>query len=331
MTNNTSPHIADLLHLPLEMRHRIYDYLLESTVLPPTSPYEFKGDRRVEDQYWGSMFYERDLHTASTIGPLLKCGNKRLQQEVQSFLRRKIWMEGASIKYKLDLMVWECSLIPTWLSLPTPSAYVDTLEVDLRFFRYSKLAWYRRCPGMLVQYLLQMLRRFFERGPQFTPSLTEEHVPLHPWRVQLDLLSINFIQSDTSIPLDPRNQLMLHDDVNSLDAVRRLRTPAQFSLFLLQVYLDRLANSGLLFRKVKRLRLCCGTLQREWFIIERCKIAAIVQRWGPYGWGQHLRETQRLVNNNSLRYVELLDCLPKQSNNDADNKKGKHNDEEANV
>ena len=331
MSSNTSPHMAGLLRLPLDLRHTIYDYLLEFTVLPPASPYEVKGDRREEDQYWGSMFYEQDFHTASTIGPLLKSRNKQIQQEVQSFLRRKIWKEGASIKYKLDLMVWECSLTPTWLSLPTPSAYVDTLEVDLRFFRYSTPAWCQPHPGMLAQYLLQMLRRFFERGPHFTPSLTEKHMPLHPWQVRLDLLAINFIHSDTSMSMDPRNPLTLDDDLNSPDAVRRLRNPAQFALLFLQEYLDMLANSGLLSGKVERLRLCCGTTQRDWVIVKRYSIATIVQKWAPYGWDQHLRETQRLVNNNSLRYVELLDCLPKQPNNDADNKKGKYIDEEAKI
>lgn len=86
MINNTSPHIADLLHLPLEMRHRIYDYLLELIVLPPTSPYEFKGDRRVEDQYWGSMFYERDLHTASTIGPYSNVATSDYNRKCRVFL-----------------------------------------------------------------------------------------------------------------------------------------------------------------------------------------------------------------------------------------------------
>ncbi|KAL2037275.1 hypothetical protein N7G274_009964 [Stereocaulon virgatum] len=324
MSNNIKPHVAALFRLPLEMRHSIYNYLLEFTVLPPASPYEVRGDRREEGQYWGSMFYEQDFHTASTIGPLLKCRNKQLQQEVQSFLRRKIWKEGASIKYKLDLMVWECSLTPTCLSLPTPSAYVDTLEVDLRFFSYSTPAWCRPHPGMLAQYLLQMLRRSFERGPHFTPPLTEEHMPLHPWQVRLDLLAVNFIQSDTSISIDPRNPLTLHDDLSPPEAVRRLRNPAQFALLFLREYLDMLANSGLLSGKVKRLRFCCGTMQRDWKIVKRRRIAAIVQKWGPYGWDQHLRETQRLVNNDSLRYVKLLDCLPKQSKNDANNEKGKY-------
>lgn len=46
-----------------------------------------------------------------------------------------------SIQYELDLMIWENSLEPTWLALPTPPQYVKRLQVTVRTFSHIHLQW----------------------------------------------------------------------------------------------------------------------------------------------------------------------------------------------
>lgn len=328
-TQNTAK--CHLLHLPREIRDQIYSDVLDTAALaPPICPTEIDNCIE-EDQGWGCGYYQKTFPPISCLS-LLLC-NRLVSAEVIELINRKNKSEKTAFRYKLDLMIWDCDLQPTWLSLPVPLKYVKAVDVDIRFFRFGGPQWADH-PPVLSQYLLQLLRRFLTNGPVFIwprsgPPLPSSYRPPH-----LDNLTIIF-------------NSMLQKSLFSSKSYQVLNFPGQhFSMenFLeaegdaycrLSKYIPLLANSGLIFGKIKSLeyRYYGGTTTTTGSgggggeddddddDIESLKKVFDVKNMGDvsltealssgYGWGPVMEITQRIVDNGGVEYTDTLDCLPK--------------------
>lgn len=203
-------------------------------------------------------------------------------------IARKNETSKVGVQYKLDLMVWDCSLQPTWLSLPAPPGCVKTAEVALRIFRHGGPQRAKR-PSVLAQYLLQLLHLFLTNGPQFILDArhSEHRQPLYP--LHLDMLIINLVPMQS-----PSNSAMN-------DFLGQKRRPEDFlaaerkAAEELGRYLLCLSKSGLLFGKIRLLRLHYGKSSQRFLVVERGDRTETAKDWAEYGWGPVLR---------------ILDCQP---------------------
>ncbi|KAI9659842.1 MAG: hypothetical protein M1821_001193 [Bathelium mastoideum] len=129
------------LSIPRELRDGIYNLLISQAVDPPSSPdfpYERRAFRSTEDVrnalevFDGLIFLPTAAaHSVTPCTSLLRC-NKQLRNEVLAALER----HGKTCKtsYKLDIMITQSAICPTWLSFPWATEHIDMLEVNIRFF-----------------------------------------------------------------------------------------------------------------------------------------------------------------------------------------------------
>lgn len=180
-TMSTPTSIRALSKLPRELRDEIYAEVLDFSTSPPKSPTDeavSESDQREEDQGWGVIYYQRHFPSTNLAG-LLGC-NHQIRDEVLDLIK----VEAGGIAYSVDLMIWENSIQPTWMELPTPPKYTKQLNVTLRMFSHTGPQWGES--GILGQYLLQMLRRFLYDGPSFAtdPPGRRDSRPLYPLHLE---------------------------------------------------------------------------------------------------------------------------------------------------
>lgn len=332
-TQNTAT--CQLLHLPREIRDHIYSDVLDTAALaPPICPTE--ADNCIEeDQGWGCGYYQKTFPPISCLS-LLLC-NRLISAEVIELITRKNNSGKTALRYKLDLMIWDCDLQPTWLSLPVPLKYVKQVDVDIRFFRFGGPQWADH-PPVLSQYLLQLLRRFLTNGPLFIwphsgPPLPSSHRPPH-----LDNLSITFISMLQKSSSSSKNYQVLNFPGQHFSA-KKFRKAEVDAYSRLSKYIPLLANSGLLFGKIKSLQLHYdGTtttttgsggdgeddvdddvdddesLTNVFDVKNMGDVSLTEALSSGYGWGPVMEITQRIVDNGGIEYTDTLDCLPKDPN-----------------
>lgn len=334
-TQNTAT--CQFLHLPREIRDHIYSDVLDTAALaPPICPTE--ADNCIEeDQGWGCGYYQKTFPQISCLS-LLLC-NRLISAEVIDLITRKNNSGKTALRYKLDLMIWDCDLQPTWLSLPVPLKYVKQVDVDIRFFRFGGPQWANH-PPVLSQYLLQLLRRFLTNGPHFIwprsgPPLPSSHRPPH-----LDNLSITFISMLQKSSSSSKNYQVLNFPGQHLSA-KKFRKAEVDAYSRLSKYIPLLANSGLLFGKIKSLQLHYdGTtttttgsggdgeddvddvddvdndesLTNVFDVKNMGDVSLTEALSSGYGWGPVMEITQRIVDNGGIEYTDTLDCLPKDPN-----------------
>ncbi|KAL9003282.1 MAG: hypothetical protein Q9188_003842 [Gyalolechia gomerana] len=156
-----------LLRLPREVRDLIYAHLLTSEIEPPEedSIEVDKASTIEENQGHGSIYYERAPPTFACQDLLATyC---QLHGETVEAIEHYNRVPGAALKHKLDLIVWARNLRPTWLWLPGPLRYVKRVVFDMKSLDYSSSHPANiplLHPHTLAQYLLRMLRRFFQNG-----------------------------------------------------------------------------------------------------------------------------------------------------------------------
>lgn len=329
-----NPKAYHLLHLPREIRDQIYSDVLDTAALaPPICPTEIDNCIE-EDQGWGCGYYQKSLPPISCLS-LLLC-NRLISAEVIELITRKNNSEKTALRYKLDLMIWDCDLQPTWLSLPVPLKYVKVVDVDIRFFRFGGPQWADH-PPVLSQYLLQLLRRFLTNGPVFIwprsgPPLPSSHRPPH-----LDNLSITFI-SMLQKSSSSKNYQVLNFPGQNYSAEEFLKAEVN-AYSRLSKYIPLLANSGLLFGKIKSLQLRYdGTtttttgsgggggseggedddgdeILANVFDVKNMGDVSLTEALSSrYGWGPVMEITQKIVDNGGIEYTNTLDCLPKDPN-----------------
>lgn len=109
-----NPAACHLLHLPREIRDQIYSDVLDTAGLdPPICPTE--TDYCIhEDQGWGCGYYQKSFPPISCLS-LLLC-NRLISSEVTEMITRKNNNKKTAFRYKLDLMIWDIDLQPTWLT-----------------------------------------------------------------------------------------------------------------------------------------------------------------------------------------------------------------------
>lgn len=320
-----NPAACNLLIVPREIRDQIYSAVLDTAALaPPICPSETDNCIQ-EDQGWGCGYYQKNFPAVSCLS-LLLC-NRLVSAEVIELITRKNNNEKTALRYKLDLMIWDCDLQPTWLSLPVPLKYVKAVDVDVRFFRFGGPQWADH-PTVLSQYLLQLLHRFLTNGPAFIwprsgSPLPSSHLPPH-----LENLSISFIsmlQKSTS----SKNYQVLNFPGQYFSAEKFLKAEVD-AYHRLSKYIPLLANSGLLFGKIKSLQLRYdGTTTstttgsggddeeslKNVFDVKNVGDVSLTEALSSgYGWGPVLEITQNIVDNGGIEYTDTLDCLPKDPN-----------------
>ena len=138
--------MPDLFSLPLELRYLIYGYLAESDRKVLDSP---KACGRLK-----KLMPNKDLllgqKTQVTYEPLIKIPstrtfiitnwtslvqvNKQIRSELTTYIQFASAKSGQT-RYKLDIMVDQDYIYPTWLYFPYPAEHVDVLEVDFRVFQ----------------------------------------------------------------------------------------------------------------------------------------------------------------------------------------------------
>ena len=258
------------LHLPRELRDCIYGHVLQSTAEPPTSPEDpMLSDRHDFDQTYdrrrGIMFEQRPLAPVTCCG--LLCTNRQISREMHDSISRH------GVVWKLDCMIQNHHLWPTWLSLPASPTYLRHVEVNMRIFNYSKSQWGADGgPGIMVILLLRLLGGFFEYGPRFLGQPLES--PL-----QLDSLIVSLIP----LPETPGKK----EDPNP--SWRHPNPGTIHSIFASQ--LSRVQRSGVLSGRVKTLKLCSkGSIDKELKITDRGEDAIWNEReWAGYVWAPGLR------------------------------------------
>jgi len=128
----------------------------------PESP-EGEDGRREERHRCGPIYHENQPPQISSLGAL-SCSHQ-LSEETQDEIKRNNEHNEAGTKWKLDLMISDTCLKPTWLALPVPPKYVKSLDLDVRVFEPKD--WDSR-PCVEGRYLLHVLRSFFRYSPCLT-------------------------------------------------------------------------------------------------------------------------------------------------------------------
>lgn len=76
---------------------------------------------------------------------------------------------GWGLDFKLDLMIQDCDIWPTWTLFPGPITHIRNLEVDMRIFsdyHANQFGW-DGGPGIIFRPLSHLLNGLFHHGPQF--------------------------------------------------------------------------------------------------------------------------------------------------------------------
>lgn len=339
-----NPAACHLLQMPREIRDQIYSEVLDTPSLaPPICPTEL-DDCIEEDQGWGCGYYQRKWPPISCLS-LLLC-NRLISVEVIELITHKNNNEKTALRYKLDLMIWDCDIQPTWLSLPVPLKYIKVVDVGIRFFRFGGPQWAGH-PAVLPQYLLQLLRRFLTNGPLFIWPHSGPPLPSSCGPPTLDNVSITFIsmlQKSSSFS-SSMNYHVLNFPGQHFSAEKFHKE--EFNTYSrLSKYISLLANSGLLFYKIKSLHLHYqgitttttgsssggggggggeggeeesndgdyGSFTRVLDVKDMGDISLIEGLSSGYGWGPVMEITQKIVDNGGVQYTDTLDCLPRDPN-----------------
>lgn len=314
-----NPARCHLLHLPQEIRNQIYSDILDLPAFaPPICPTDAE-DCIAEDQGWGCGFYSKTFAPISCLA-LLLC-NRLIAAELSEVIARRNNDKKTALRYKLDLMIWDCDLQPTWLSLPAPLQYVKNIEVDVRTFRYGGPPWADH-PSLQSQYLLQLLRRFLTNGPAFIrPRSQQSLFRSYPRPPQLDSLTITFIPMLDQTTISSSNYQVLDFPGQKLSAESFLTAEVNAYTHLSK-YVDSIAKSGLLFGKIKTLKLRYGpgAVTNVYDVKDVGDVSFTEHLCSRYGWGPVLEITQKLVDGGGIEYGDTLDCLPRNLNRPVESK-----------
>ncbi|MCJ1455678.1 hypothetical protein MMC28_006034 [Mycoblastus sanguinarius] len=260
------------LHLPREIRDRIYEAVLDSEVhalsFPKTKDkiYRIKNEDwrrnheavldsivhapslpktkdkfyRIKNENWRRNHVERDSQIASCLG-LLAC-NRQISSEMRESISRKNTSSETGVQYKLDLISWGDTLNPTWLSLPTPPGYVKSLDVQFRVLRHKNS---HRVSAMTMLEMLHLFRQLFRHGPLFRPHPCRNNgEPRYPFHI--NMITINFVEV-------PKRSSFGIDDASG----------QRHPLWFMRGYLTLMAHDGIPFDELGLLRLRYGDLIEE--------------------------------------------------------------------
>lgn len=259
------------LDLPRELRNRVYAYVLATEDAPPESP-EAAVDRcdgigKSPIDHSDLGLYERDLGIYYDRKPLrfactgLLYGNRQVSVEMQDTIMHKTQTGAeAGIIYKVDCMVYRDQIWPTWTCLPAPLRYMRNIDVDIRVFD-GGMGTFRGDGGFhqVTFRLLRLLGQFFQHGPDFVDRGQLRH-PIH-----VDAITFTFIQ----VKKEVRDGIAYWTNLYELKSTGLI---------------FKLVGSGLLFGRVKLIRVCTMDYVREFEIEENEYVDVVAAKWASYGW-----------------------------------------------
>lgn len=292
-----------LLRLPREIRDLIYMYLLTTEQEPPEDSIQVdKANTIQEDQGDGSIYYERPLPTIACQGLLATC--RQIHHETIEAINSCNGVPSTALKYKLNLIIWDENLRPTWLWLPAPPRYVKHVEVDMKCLDHlhsQPVAARLRHSHILAQYLLQMLRRFFENGPRMVkPALKARNDCNRKAPPFVEKLIINLVSLPSYWTKEKGEFVVRDSELEQLEEGTRR---------FLKNYLHDIIRRGSLLGKVGTLELRYGgEVVCVWDDMAPIPFGGSISRLHPYGWGPVLQRTQDLVDKGRLKWNKLLDC-----------------------
>ena len=299
------PPCPPLLRLPREIRDQIYGFILFSETEPPQDSISIdKACTIKENQGHGSIYYERAAPEFACYGLLETC--RQLHVEISEAIEYSNREQGKALSYKLNLVIWGRNLRPTWLWLPAPPKFVKSVVVDMKVLDHSNTVFFgarMRQPHILAQYLLQMLRRFFQNGPRLLKGDGKANqVRARKSYMVLDMLSINLVSMPHYITTDGGKLVRSHN-------LERMEMNTRNFLWF---YLNGLVREGLLFGKTRAVELHHrGSKHAIWDVTAAGDAGQKGMRWESCGWGSNLRITQELVDSGQLQWNKLLDCRPR--------------------
>lgn len=259
--------------LARELRAAIYENVINSESAPPKGAEN--GSEQRSKQEFGMMeaFYPKEYRHACSS--LLQT-SKRIHDEVEATLDRLGRHPGQ--RCKLDLIVSEPIVWPTWILKPNPRCVVPCdLDVELRTVRDSRYwpLYMPHEPGLIEAPLMVLLNRILAYGPQ----LAGPHANFHGLKLHTLTLNIHHCLGEPVA-------------FSTLWA-RLLRGPLQLKLEYafgcLLNFMKRLENQGVLSGKVAEMKLVCKKLGRSPIVKVRDQgdITGVEEHWESLGfiWG----------------------------------------------
>ena len=174
-----------LFTLPREIRDIIYETTIEQGLLAPASPFmtgprtSARNPNRSNDDlsqmsvliHWHEYIFRPWAHVQ--VENLWNAAPSKFRAEIEEATSR---VASRGNVCKLDVIINERQLYPTWTLLTTHASHVDRLEVQFRFFNNyidgyddpeeeEAVAILFDSEGPLMNALLEMLRSFLLSGP----------------------------------------------------------------------------------------------------------------------------------------------------------------------
>lgn len=261
------------LEFPFDIRERIYKALLHSSAGHPD---DHDLDRLLATTGTG-YFTPPIIPPTTTINLLLT--NRQLHSELLSTI--DTCSRAHEIPYTLHLFASDGRLYPTWIFLPTPPRYISRVHVcfqmDPNGETWKQNFWGDGGPGALTRGLLNLLSEFLVYGPSLRPHDPSNPKPIHP-HIVLDELIVELMRQD------PESRFPTLEASSMLRQGRKTREEGH--VFELVMVLTRLARSGQLCGRVKKVGLMVEDVVKEWDVREVSKENRLktASRWAPYGW-----------------------------------------------
>lgn len=243
------------LRLPRELRDQIYGDTLDLAAQSPPSIRKIVEKNSILGVEGGSQGVVYNYHGRRRAPPISCAGllgtNHQISDEMCEYILRRNNKAEDGVQYHLYLIACYKSLLPIWLSLPTPLTFVRTLRVDMQLSSHRSFQW-GGSVNALAEASLQLFLRFFRHGPQ----LSEDRDGL-PQKEQLryrmpylDMLTINLVPE----PSRGDSQPVVID---------------RMTFRYLGSYLGVIARSDLFRGKIKAFRLRYGDLVQDHIIQPR--------------------------------------------------------------
>ncbi|CAD6588407.1 MAG: hypothetical protein ASARMPREDX12_003406 [Alectoria sarmentosa] len=272
-----APPQRNLLTLPLEIRDEIYLAVLQSPSEPPPSPKNV-GPRFAgygsEPEWQKCVFYPTNIYPRYACQSLQGC-NRQMNSEVREVLARHDTSERG-MDFKLDLMIQDCRIWPTWTLLPGPITHIRNLEVEMRMFDNCRGSQFGGDggPGAIFRPLFHLLSGLFHHGPQFVykgPFERELHVNTMVFTVWRDEMPGGKFHEDAM-------------EARSLPSVLSMRRRIVQSVWM---KMRMIASRGIFLGRVSKLKLNTGKDVKEFRIPDRKLAQETLDYWDGYGyhWG----------------------------------------------
>lgn len=267
--NKNSQLPIGFLQLPREIRDHIYEAILDSAgQRPPNIPTIVAKNPIIcqKGTPEGIVYHYHGRNSTPSISCAGLLGsNHQISDEMVEIIMRRNKTTKEGVQYKLHLVACRKSLLPIWLSLPTPLKYLRRLHVDLQLSTHEKFEWVGSA-GYLADLILQLLLRFFRCGPKLSSEEGLEKLLQQQQEQQLRNNRMPYLELATInlIAVPP-------EDVEIYNSARQgphvaVADPLTFDL--LGRYLGLIAASDIFLGKIKTVRLhCCQSAQE--FTVER--------------------------------------------------------------